>query len=307
MALSILKGGILALVQDLGRYGLQHKGITTGGPMDEHAFLWGNRLLDNHANAPQIEISVGNFVARFSKSTTIAVCGADLSAVLNQTAIMPWQTYNVNAGDIIQFKTPKTGIRAYLAVKGGFLLDTHLNNSCASVERDQLGGLQAGQPLKKEDALPFSSCDPSPVKVVPYSFVPDYRDRTVLRVIPMSHNGCSQAHFNALLDQDYTVLPNSNRMGYRLQGKPITDIPSGVISQGVSLGAIQLPQDGQPIILMKDKQTMGGYPQVGCVAYLDLNLLAQCRPGTTVIFKEATVSEMERELRVYKQFFKLEI
>ena len=106
MSLHVLKTGFLSLIQDYGRYGYQHMGVTHSGPLDENAFLWANRLLGNHYNAPQIEVSYGAFSATFLEQTMIAVCGADLSATLNEQAISPWRTYAVNTGDTISFKAP---------------------------------------------------------------------------------------------------------------------------------------------------------------------------------------------------------
>lgn len=312
MALELTNPGFLSLIQDYGRYGLQRQGITQGGPLDEHAYLWANRLLNNHYNAAQIEISVGGFVARFTRATMIAICGADLSASLNGQALAVWQSHYVKAGDELRFASPKRGLRAYLAVKGGFSIAPHLG-SCATVLREKLGGLhQNGAALAKKDSLPYQECEQELSVQVPRNFLPDYftasdKNEIQLRFMPNhSITGSSDKIINDFIQQNYKVTSQIDRMGYRLEhleGKALTTSSKGIISQGLALGTIQLPKDGQPIVLMRDRQTMGGYPQLGCVAYLDLALLAQSKPGTKIKFIATAIDELEGELAEHKRFF----
>ncbi|MFT6386666.1 MAG: biotin-dependent carboxylase-like uncharacterized protein [Cellvibrionaceae bacterium] len=308
MSLSILNGGFLTLIQDFGRYGLQHNGITHSGPLDEHAFLWANRLLNNHYNSPQLEISFGGFTARFNKKTMIAICGADLSATLNGKALPLWQSCYVNAGDEIRFTSPKSGLRTYLAVKEGFTVPSQLN-SAATVVREKLGGLrQSGEKMLEKDVVPYQVCSEEISLNVPYIYIPKYQNKVKLRFIPnRSVSGCSYDATNDFTQQVFKVTSQIDRMGYRLEGNAISHASAGIISQGITLGAIQLPKDGQPIVLMKDRQTMGGYPQLGCVAYLDLPLLAQSMPGTEVSFVPVAISDLEGELAEHKRFFHLDL
>lgn len=306
MSLEVLNAGFLTLLQDFGRYGLQRNGITHGGPLDEHAFLWANRLLHNPYNAPQLEISYGGFAARFTEKTLVAVCGADLSATLNQKTIPLWRSFSVNKGDELRFTSPRSGLRAYLALKGGFRAPSHLG-SVATVMREGLGGLnQNGQKIQDKDLLQYTPSSEEFNLQVPLAYIPKYKQQVQLRFIPnRSETGGSYETINAFTKQVFTVSQQIDRMGYRLQGKALEGVSSGIISQGISAGAIQLPKDGQPIVLMKDRQTMGGYPQLGCVAYLDLPLLAQSMPGTEVSFKPVAISDLENELIEYKRFFQL--
>jgi biotin-dependent carboxylase-like uncharacterized protein len=314
MSLQVIKAGFLSLIQDYGRYGYQHIGVTHSGPLDENAFLWANRLLGNHYNAPQIEVSYGAFSATFLEQTMIALCGADLSATLNEQAISPWQTYVVNAGDTISFKAPVTGLRSYLAVKDGFAVDPQLS-SCATVVREKLGGLhQDGAKLSEGDVIPYAS-QPHDlvkhnlvkydlVKRVPSQFTSTYPKKITLRFMPnVSETSAGERAIKAFMQNTYKVTPNIDRMGYRLSGKVIHTESSGIISQGISLGAIQVPKDGQPIVLMRDRQTMGGYPLLGCVCGLDMGKLAQSLPGTELSFVPISVEEAEAEWIVHKNFF----
>ncbi|MGH1441661.1 MAG: biotin-dependent carboxyltransferase family protein [Cellvibrionaceae bacterium] len=308
MSLEVISSGFLSLLQDFGRYGLQRNGITHGGPLDEHAFLWANRLLNNHYNAAQIEISFGGFAARFTKKTMMTVCGADLSATLNNKSIPLWETIVVNPGDELRFTSPRSGLRAYLSVKGGFDVTKHLGSS-ATVAREKLGGLkQNGEKLAEKEVLPYTAYQEEVARRVPLVYIPQYEKSVSLRFIPnRSVTGCSYEAINEFIQQKFKVSSQLDRMGYRLEGQAISNVSSGIISQGISLGTIQLPKDGQPIVLMKDRQTMGGYPQLGCVAYMDLSLLAQSMPGTELTFIPVTIDELEEELMAHKRFFHLDL
>ncbi|ODS22795.1 hypothetical protein AB835_12245 [Candidatus Endobugula sertula] len=306
MSLRVIKSGFLTLIQDYGRYGYQHIGITHSGPLDEHAFLWANHLLDNPYNTSQLEINYGGFSAEFTKSTMIAICGADLGATLNQQPITPWQSYAVYPGDMIYFPSPVSGLRSYLAIKQGFTISPQLS-SCATIPREKLGGLsQNGEKLKKGDILTYPANKITMSRRVPSRFIPQYTNELTLRFVPLvsttSAGYDAQYHFTK---EPYEVTQYIDRMGYRLSGKTINTPFNGIISQGTSLGAIQVPKDGQPIVLLKDRQTMGGYPLLGCVVTRDISQLAQSRPGTKISFETCHIDDAEADLISYKRFFNL--
>ena len=311
--LDVIKPGVISLLQDYGRYGMQHYGITNSGPMDEHAYLWANKILGNHFNASQIEICIGGFEARFNKPTIIAICGANLLPTLNHTPIKTWQTHRVKEGDVIRFSGAQHGLYAYLAISDGFTVDPQLG-SCSAVMREQLGGLHKnGEKLAAGDSLPYQARSSSYSNsherniasynvVVPEECIPRYKDSITVRFMPnRSENGCDQATIDAFTEQSidtgYRVSNDISRMGYRLQGETaLTNSNNNIISQGISTGFIQLPKDGQPIVLMKDRQTIGGYPLLGCVAHLDLAILSQSKPGVKVRFVPVEFDELESEL-----------
>lgn len=306
MSLEILSSSFLALVQDFGRFGLQKYGITNGGPADEHAYLWANYLLRNNYNAPQIEVSMGAFSARFTKRTMISVCGADLLITLNDRPLTLWKSHVVYPNDEIKFVSPKAGLRSYLAIVGGFKVMQQLT-SCATVVREGLGGLaKNGEKLLTGDKISYKESKEEVSRSVPAQYIPSYEKKINLRFIPnLSANGCDTSSLKQFAEQSFKVTPKMDRMGYKLSGDPIKISNAGIISQGISLGAIQLPKDGQPIVLMRDRQTMGGYPQIGCVAYLDIPLLAQSMPGTEINFIPVDIKQMGKELLKYKRFFDL--
>ncbi|AOY86891.1 allophanate hydrolase [Marinobacter salinus] len=302
MSLEVVDAGMLALIQDTGRYGYQHIGVTTGGPMDEHAFLWANRLLNNELNAPQVEITFGKFSLLAHDDTWIAITGADLGARINDRAILPWQTHQVSRGDRIDFTAPVTGLRAYLAVSGGFRPALKLG-SCATVTREGLGGLHGhGAKLARGDQLEFKPPEKVAKASVPQNEVPDYRQPLCLGVIP----GYQYPHFSAVermkfFSCDYEVSQNIDRMGYRLSGEAIHSDLSGIVSEGIAYGAIQVPSDGQPIVLMKDRQTIGGYPKIGCLSALDAGQLAQRGPGASVSFYLSDVADSEASRMLFNR------
>ncbi len=304
MSLHITNPGFLSLIQDFGREGFQHIGVTTGGPLDEHAFLWANHLLDNDINAAQIEISVGMFAAEFTQACTIALTGADMAATLNGQAIKPWRTYNLNPGDRLNMATATTGMRAYLAVKGGFEVTPQLQ-SCATVMRERIGGLdQQGSKLQAQDQIGFQPGTATLTRRVPQQFIPDYSADLELGVIPgYQYDSFSLAQINRFFSEPYRISTEIDRMGYRLSGAAVNSSLDGIISEGISYGAIQIPKDGQPIVLLKDRQTIGGYPKIGCVTSLDAARLSQRGPGTQVRFKPVSVEQATAERMIYNHFF----
>ncbi|QUJ66633.1 biotin-dependent carboxyltransferase family protein [Photobacterium sp. GJ3] len=304
MTLRILTPGPLSLLQDLGRYGHQSIGVSTGGPMDEHAFLWANRLLSNECNATQIEVTMGQFSCEFYAKTTIAITGADMGAKLNDQAITPWQSYLVKQGDRLTLSTAKSGMRSYLAVKGGFQVPTPLNSS-ATVMRDALGGLQgSGSKLEARDLVRYSVGKPELVKRVPPHFIPSYDQTVTLEVIPSyQYQDFTVEQRERFFSSTYTVTPKMDRMGCRLAGEPISCQRKTLVSEGIALGAIQIPADGQPIILLRDRQTIGGYPKIGCVTSKGLSQLAQCLPGAKIQFVEKDLYQAEADRAIEQQFF----
>ncbi len=307
MSLNVISPGFLSLLQDYGRFGYQRIGVTNGGPMDEHAFLWANKLLDNDYSCSMVEVSLGKFKARFTQSTMIAITGADMKAEINGERIANWQTHFVHAGDEIEFSTAESGLRAYLAVQRGFQVEAHLG-SVATVERENIGGLhQDGKALTQGDSLPYRVADKITSKQINEKYIPDYSVPLTLRVIlGYQSDAFSKNRMNRFFSSMYTVTNNINRMGYRLSGPSVnSEVMDGIVSEGISLGAIQVPKDGQPIVLMRDRQTIGGYPKLGCVSHLDLSRLAQRGPGAKLYFEPVDIAIAEGERLAYQQFFNI--
>jgi biotin-dependent carboxylase-like uncharacterized protein len=295
MAFKVIKTGLLALIQDLGRHGHQSIGLTTGGPMDEVAFRWANALLDNDSNSPEIEITFGMFILEAQADTSIAITGADLAATLNDKSITPWQTYAIKKGDVLAFHQPVWGLRAYLAVKGGFHCEPTLG-SVATVVREKIGGLTGkGDKLQKGDLLAYQAFSGHEKRSVPRLAIPNYGNKEIPVILGYQYQSFSSLDRANFFSSDYTVSSNSDRMGYRLEGKEVHSDLKGIISEGIAYGAIQVPKDGQPIVLLQDRQTIGGYPKMGCVTRVGGGILAQQKPGDIIQFTPITVDQAERE------------
>jgi biotin-dependent carboxylase-like uncharacterized protein len=303
----VIKPGACSLLQDEGRFGYQHFGITTGGAMDETAARWANRLLGNSSNAVLLEITLGNVQLEATADTWIALTGADLGLRINGEKKNNWQSHFVRQGDLLIMGWAVMGVSSYFAVVGGFQLKSDFG-SCSTVKREQLGGL-TGNALEAGDELHFSSVSKSYfpcTRAVPYRYIPDYSEAVILRVI----KGYQAEQFpensvKKFFASSYKVSPESDRMGFRLKGETIETGVSGLLSEGIAYGAIQIPADGQPIVLLKDRQTLGGYPKIGSVLPLDSYKLSQCRAGSEVNFKEVSLQEAQQLMQAFQRFFSI--
>ena len=303
--------GPRTLLQDLGRYGYHHLGMTTGGPADPLAFSWANRLCKNERNTTALEVSIGGLVMECTVETKIAVCGANVPLTINGRTRALWRSHKVNPGDVVELSFATEGVIAYLAVAGGFQVAESFG-STATVVREGIGGLNGGK-LESEDFLPCggdgtstsSDDDNSQCLMLSKGYRPVYGHHAMLRVIPgYQQHDFSRYQQRRFFSNEYTISAQSDRMGYRLEGPVIKADIDGILSEGICLGAIQVPPDGQPIILMNDRQTIGGYPKIGSVLSLDLGQLAQLKPGDKVYFEPITVDDAHNILHLADSYFK---
>ncbi len=305
-AMKVIQPGILSLVQDQGRFGLHSIGLTTGGPMDRNAFRWANRLCNNTADCAMIEITVGGLSLESQLHSQIAVTGASMALSINHKSMALWQSHAIAPGDRIDLGYATDGGRGYLAVAGGFHGQPCFNSQ-ATVARESLGGLhQDGTPLQTGDMLP---CSDNPhishlLRLPRHWCRSQTNQATNLRVVL----GYQQDAFTPLQKQlffssEYRITENSDRMGYRLQGAAIKPSIDGILSEGICLGAIQVPADGQPIVLLSDRQTIGGYPKLGSVLSLDLDKLAQLMPGSNICFEPISIEQAHNALLLDQQQF----
>lgn len=280
----VKQAGVHTLLQDLGRFGRYSLGLTNGGPLDKTAFYWANRLVDNTANSCALEVSIGGLSLIAQMDMVIAITGAPMPVTINGVEQALWRSIQLCAGDEIRLGYSKAGLRSYLAVKGGFQT-AKVFASRATVCREGVGGISGG-PVKNNDVLPcLSSVTEHHVSLVS-QYRPTYSNEVTLRTIP----GYQQKHFSAFSQRmfyssEFCVSQHSDRMGYRLEGKAINADIDGIISEGICHGAVQIPSDGQLIVLLNDRQTIGGYPKIGSVISLDTGKLAQLSPGAKVHFE----------------------
>lgn len=284
----VKQAGLLSLLTDGGRFGAHGIGLTTGGPVDRMSFRWANRLVANDSHATAIEVSVGGLTLEVEQDTVFAVCGADMPLTINGETAELWRSYRVRSGDEINLGFVRAGCRAYLAVAGGFQIKPQFG-STATVCREGVGGLN-GSKLEAGDILPCAPHHSEVLFEVPQSERPAFTSHLTVRVIP----GYQVRQFDPLqqrrfFSHDYTVSQRSDRMGYRMEGPAIKANVDGILSEGICLGAIQIPADGQPIVLLQDRQTIGGYPKIGSVISCDIGPLTQLQPGATVAFEAVTI------------------
>ncbi|MDO6542997.1 biotin-dependent carboxyltransferase family protein [Photobacterium sanguinicancri] len=321
--INVLKAGMHTLIQDAGRLGVAAVGLSQGGAADMHGYCWANYLLANDANAPQLEITFGQLSITTDANICCVLTGADCSATIssesvNGAAVIPWQTFILRQGETLSLGYPRAGLRTYLAVKGGFNV-VPVRGSVSTVVRNQLGGLlhekqhgqQQGLPLAIGDQLSVSeehhvpNGDFLPLSA-PSRCIPDYSQPLVLRVVESyqaeKFSSTFKTHFYT---NSYTVSPHSDRMGCRFDGESLGEGSQGIISEGIAYGAVQLPPDGLPIVMMNDRQTLGGYPKIGCVARVDMAKLAQSPPGKVVRFQRGDVSLLTQEWQQFSRFFGL--
>ena len=289
-SLPIVKPGPLSIIQDFGRFGVSHFGLTQGGPVDDYSYSWANHLLANPVNQAALEITLGQCTLQVNDDCEMAICGGDLQATLDGKPLPNWSTFQAFKGQMLSFGLPKNGLRAYLAIKGGFVVHGVLNSS-ATITREKIGGLtQDGEPCQVGDQLIFTKQALTkhfkPISVT-FRYTPDYNLPVNLRVIESYQSELfSESAKETFYNSPYIVDQNSNRMGYRLSGESVHSPDISLLSEGIALGAIQVPQDGQPIVLLNDRQTIGGYPKIGCVARIDLPRLAQAKPGHKISFSK---------------------
>ncbi|WP_461480438.1 5-oxoprolinase subunit C family protein [Porticoccus sp.] len=294
--LVVERPGVLTLIQDAGRSGCQRLGITTGGPADPLAFDWANRLCGNGPGAAALELSVGGLALSAEVATRVALCGAYMPFSINGRILPSWCSYQVNPGDRIEVGFARAGVRAYLAVAGGLDLPPTLG-SVATVVREGLGGLH-GTKLAAGDHLPCGDAGEGDCLRVPAGYRPVYTKRVLLRVVTgYQYETFDEEQQQRFFASEYRVSGQCDRMGYRLEGPAVHCELPDMLSEGICLGAVQLPPDGQPIVLMCDRQTIGGYPKLGSVISVDLAQLAQLPPGGKVNFAPISV-EQARQVRM---------
>jgi antagonist of KipI len=293
-ALFVVEPGLLTSVQDLGRFGYQRVGIPPSGPMDRTAFVVANRLVGNPDGAAALECTLKGPRLEVRQATAVAVTGAPMAFTINGQEAPAWTAVRVRAGDVLGFQMASAGCRAYLAVAGGIDVPLALG-SRATYLRGRLGGV-GGRGLQKGDVLPLSPSRPDAARegwAVPPPLRPAYPAERECRVIlgPQEDRFTAEG-IRAFLDGPYDVTPQADRMGYRLKGPEITHARGhDIVSDGIPLGGIQVPGEGQPIVLLVDRQTTGGYTKIATVIGVDIGAIGQTRPGQRIRFRRVTLEE----------------
>ena len=310
-SLEIIHPGMLTLLQDVGRLGVGDQGLSQGGAVDLHAYCWANYLVGNGMDCPQLEITLGQACFKARGDLICALTGADMGATLDGEPLAFWQSFLVRDGQEIKFSYSRSGLRAYLAVKGGFKASKVLG-SVSTVMRNDMGGIESGRALEKSDRLEVASISIAEqdfdFQQASARFIPDYAAPIQLRVIESYQCDYFSAESKQQFYQDvYKVTQQTDRMGCRLEGPAVGGEIDGIISEAIAYGSIQIPPNGQPIVLLNDCQTLGGYPKLGCIARVDMPSLAQAMPGKEVRFVAGNLEELRQEWQDFSLFFGLPI
>ena len=286
--LKVLRAGMQTTVQDLGRDGYRQLGVSQSGALDAPALRIANLLVGNEENAAGLEITLGQFSVQFTKKGWIALTGAGSHATLDGVSLWTGWRYPVKSGQVLTMKMPLRGMRSYLAVAGGIKVPEVLNSRSTDIKA-AFGGFE-GRALQEGDVLAAGKASRELQKS---TGVKQLLFGNRIRALPgPEYQEFSEDARDAFWRTAWQLSPQSNRMGYRLHGHELTrDNKREMLSHGLVPGVVQVPHGGQPIVLMADAQTTGGYPRIGCVIEADLYNLAQIRLGMPIHFVKCTVEE----------------
>ena len=310
MTVKVLTPGLLTTIQDLGRYGSQKYGVIVSGAMDSYSLRIANLLVGNAEGEGAMEITLFGTSLQFQEDTLIAITGGDLLATIDGENAPLWRPLLVKKGEVLQFKSAVIGARAYVAFAGGIEIPEVMGSKSTYLSA-AIGGIH-GRVLQKNDSFQcgemneisqsfihkINAANGYPTWSVNYNLLINLHQSQVIRVL----KGTEFDRFNnkskkTLFGDPYILTTQADRMGSRLKGSPLLlDEEFELLSEAVTYGTIQVPSNGQPIILMADRQTTGGYPKIGQVITADLSSLAQLRPGAAIHFVEASLEGAINEL-----------
>jgi len=287
MGIKIIKAGMLTTIQDMGRYGYQETGMAVSGVMDTRSTALANILVGNEETEGVLEVTIMGPTIEFTADNIIAITGGDLGAALDGKELPRYEAVLVKAGQTLSFAMPKSGARAYVAFAGGLDVPVVMGSKSTNL-KSKIGGFE-GRKLEAGDAIGFTAPKTDLPNLAQRKLpVPDFSAREhELRVVLGPQDDCfPQSSIDTFFNNVYTISNEYDRMGCRMQGEVIKHKVGGdIITDGISFGAVQVPSHGNPIVMMADHQTTGGYTKIGNVISVDLPILAQCMPGHKIHFK----------------------
>ena len=288
----VLKPGLQTTVQDLGRYGFREFGLSPSGAMDPYSLQIGNLLVGNNLGEAGLEAPLIGPVLMALHDISIAICGGNQTPQINGQEVPLWKSIVIKKGEILSFGEQKEGARTYICIAGGIDVPLVLNSKSTYLT-GKFGGIE-GRALIEGDTLlgnPFTRRN----RFLHTQLIPKYSNQLTVRIIVGPHTGkFTTAGLETFLNEEYSISSRSNRMGYQLSGPKIEHSSTAdIISDAIPLGGIQVPSSGQPIILMAEHQTTGGYSRIGTVISADIPRLAQAQQGTKVRFKEISLQSAQ--------------
>ena len=298
MSITILNPGMLTSVQDLGRIGYQQFGVPVSGAMDPRSASIANILVGNDEGEAVLECTMMGPHIRFDAPNIIAITGGDLGATLDGQRIDTYRAIPVNAGQTLRFTMLRTGCRAFVAFAGGLDIPVVMGSRSTNMKA-KIGGYQ-GRKLQKDDVIGFrapkTDLKSLGLRRTSFEIKPraEYKQRTVLGP---QDDALTERGITTFLSSVYTLTPEFDRMGCRLDGELIEHVKSGdIISDGIAFGAVQVPSAGKPIIMLADRQTTGGYAKIANVISADFRILAQLKAGDKVHFEKVSIAAAQEAL-----------
>ncbi|WP_458700475.1 biotin-dependent carboxyltransferase family protein [Sulfurospirillum sp. 1307] len=295
----VLNGGILASIQDLGRFGLNEIGVSEAGVLDEYSFNLLNQILQNDYGTNALEIVFGGVKLKCKGNTHFALTGASVDVSVNNKKVEMYKTHALKDGDVLTIGFATSGARVYLGVKGGFEVEKEFNSSSVSI-KEGIGG----RVIKPKDFLKFSTCKQNYNIVLKEKYRLKFDKVIELRMVSAYQwDKFEEKEREKFFNSTYEVTSQNDRMGFRLSGEKITSTCNGIISEGIAFGAVQIPAHGEPIVLLKERQTIGGYPKIGSVIRVDCFKLAQAKQGDKIRFKLVSLEEARESCKKFNNFF----
>ena len=293
MGIFIETPGVLTTVQDGGRYGYEQFGVSPSDPMDLESFQLANILVGNPRDLSALEATMLGPTLRFTRDNIIAITGGDMTPLLNEQPVPMNQAILIRSGSVLKLRAARTGCRTYVAFAGGLDVPEVMGSRATGVQ-NRVGGLE-GRKLAKGDELPFLA----PKTALPRMEerrtshpMPAGKERVLRVILGPQDDAFTQQGLDTFLGQPYQVTNDFDRMGCRLDGPVIQQkVDGNIISDGMVTGAVQVPTSGLPIIMLAERQTVGGYTKIATVITADLPVIGQCRPGDTIRFQSVPVSQ----------------
>ena len=298
----VIRPGVNTTYQDFGRKNLYHIGVPFSGAMDNRNYLLANKLVNNKINSAVIEFAYQGPMLKFNgESTTFAITGdVNFNIKRKKNSILEkgnsYQTYNLKSGDEIDILSTNRSVYGYLAIAGN--IDVNLfGNSCSTNTKAKIGS-NNGEKIKKGDKIFFSNSD-GKTQIKKLNYINTKIEQ--IRVIRgTNYDYFSKESKNIFFKNEFNVTKLTDRMGMRLEGNKIKNIvDTNIKSEGLIKGTIQIPADGNPIIMLSDHGTIGGYPKIGVVISADYDKLVQIVPGSKIKFKEVSLSDAEKLYKFY--------
>lgn len=317
MSIEIVQPGFFATIQDLGRFGSQKYGVIVGGAMDSLSLRIANVLVGNEEGEAALEVTMFGTELKFDKDCLIAITGGNMDPVIDGEKAPMWQPVFIQKGQVLKLKSLVSGYRAYIAFAGGIKVPEVMGSKSTYI-RAKIGGYE-GRELQRGDIFACGDLTSSNRMIVeqakamntPFSWSVHYasfytfkRSQTIRILTGSEFDRFDSKSQKTLVSEPYKLSVNVDRMGYQLEGETLSlSEKFELLSEGVTYGTIQVPSNGQPIILMADRQTTGGYPKIGQVISADLPRLAQLQPGNKIQFEIVSIDKAERLLIQQEQDF----